>query len=65
MENDINNSEICETIYHDELKDFVEKHCPAYSNDISLLIEEIKITEIKNSKTKIPEIYFANICFCL
>ena len=54
MENDINNSETCETIYHDELKYFVEKHGPAYSDDISLWIEEIKMTEIKNSKTKIP-----------
>ena len=54
MENDINNSETCETIYHDELKYFVEEHCPAYSDDISLWIEEIKMTEIKNSKTKIP-----------
>ena len=36
MENDINNSETCETIYHDERKYFVEKHCPAYSDDISL-----------------------------
>ena len=36
MENDINNSETCETIYHDKLKYFVEEHCPAYSDDISL-----------------------------
>ena len=52
MENDINNSETCETIYHDELKYFVEEHCPAYSDDISLWIEEIKMTEIKTQKQK-------------
>ena len=55
MENDINNSETWETIYHDELKDFLEGHCPAYSDNVSLLIKEIKIREIKNAKTKIPK----------
>ena len=55
MENDINNSETYETIYHNELKDFLEEHCPAYSDEVSLLIEEVKMTEIKNAKTKIPK----------
>ena len=55
MENDINNSETYETIYQDKLKYFLEEHCPACSDDVSLLIEEIKVTDIKNAKTNIPK----------
>ena len=49
MENDINNSEAYETIYHDELEDFSKEHWT------SLLDEEIKMIEIKNIKTNIPK----------
>ena len=55
IENNINNSETYETIYHYELNDFLEEYCPAYSDEVSLLVEEIEMTEIKNSKTKIPK----------
>ena len=55
MENDTNDSETYETMYYNELKDFLEEHCPAYSDEVSLLIEEMKMAEIKNAKTKIPK----------
>lgn len=55
MENGINNADTYENIYHAELKDFWEETCPAYSDDVSLLIEEIKMTEIKSTNTKIPK----------
>ena len=53
MENDLNNSETYEDIYHDELKQFLEEECPAYSDSVTLLIEEIKVIEMKNTNTKI------------
>ena len=56
IKNNINNSETDETIYHCELNDFLEEYCPAYSDDVSLLlVEGIEMTEIKNSKTKISK----------
>ena len=45
IENNINNSETDKTIYHYELNDFLEEYCPAYSDDVSLLlVEEIEMT---------------------
>ena len=55
MENDLNNSETYEDIYHDELKQFLEEECPAYSDSVTLLIEEIKVIEMKNTNTKISK----------
>ena len=44
------------TTIYDELRDFLKEHFPAYHDDTTSLIEEIKMFELKNkSNTKIPK----------
>ena len=53
MENYFTNCDTYENVYHDELRQFLEENCFAYSNNMTMLIEKIKMVEIKNSDTKI------------
>ena len=53
MENDLNNSETYEHLYHDELKQFLKENRSVYSDNVTLLIDEIKMVEIKNTNIKV------------
>ena len=56
IENDLINSNTYDNIYHDELRDILKEYCPSHYDDITGLIEEIKMFELKNkSNTKIPK----------
>ena len=56
IENDLINSNTYDNIYHDELRDVLKEYCPSHHDDITGLIEEIKMFELKNkSNTKIPK----------
>ena len=55
MEEEIRSVETYELVYSDELREFLEEHCPAYSHCVKELAEEIKQFEIKNNKAKIPK----------
>ena len=49
------NSITYDDIYHDDLREFYQEYCPAYSENVMALIDEIKTTEIKNENTKIAK----------
>ena len=65
MENDLNNCETYENIYHDKLRQFLEENWSAYSNNMTMLINKIKIVEIKNSNMKIPKFAFRYVLLYL
>lgn len=65
MENDLNNCETYENIYHDKLRQFLEENWSAYSNNMTMLINKIKMVEIKNSNMKIPKSAFPYVLLFL
>lgn len=56
MGNDLKNSITYDEIYHDDLREICQEYCPAYSDDVIALIDEIKATKINNENTKIPKL---------
>ena len=42
MENDLTNSSTYDNNYHDELRDFLKKYCPAYHDNITDLMKKLK-----------------------
>ena len=44
--------------------EFLEENCPAYSDCVKGLIEEIKSFEIKNFKPKVPKFTLQIYAFC-
>ena len=54
-ENEIKTVEQYDMIYDEKLEKILKKECPAYEYDLPGLISEIKSTEIRNNKSKIPK----------
>ena len=56
MEEEIKSAEAYFLIHNDELREILEECCPAYSDCVNELVEEIKKIEIKNYKAKFPSL---------
>ena len=55
MEDETKSVETYDMIYDDNLREFMEETCPAWSDSAKNLIEDIKSFEIQNFKSKIPK----------
>ena len=58
MKYGLKNSITYDDIYHDDLKEFCQKHCPAYLHDVIGLIDEIKQTKVKKNTLKFQNLLF-------
>ena len=56
MENELKDAATYDDIYNDDVRNFLEEECPAWSDSVEDLMNDIKAVEIKNLKTRTPKL---------